>query len=466
MRKSIITIISMLTFFIAEASAYEMYLNPWQGGFGLNMAVNNYDYVAGQNIEYSLGSTGGSADRSNYSDNEIIGIVGVLNIDASVSNPDPDQSMIISASCPGGFYFTSRSNPDAKRPFEIWVKPSYSWSDDDNSRSESGQTIRGNVVRLGTNSENEIDEYTYPEMSGGQSKATWPDYEYIDHPIRPDEEHNKYRYIWCDLVICLPFESVSSTGVLTVLTDEGVERKYNLIEANDYNAVVTISITYNGETQHLTIPLSGFYSRNMTSADDSASLSIRTLPKAMNLNIGGTRRMERVAEVDFLVNQTKYTVTEKWVWDWWPFEGHYEPDELVTGQGDELQYRIFLSASNDPYYSEGRGFELVHSSVNYSEPHTPYNSIGYTARLVDDDSGEYMDFDGTDAITGGSGGIPGVALKQKELHSFEQNTFYQEFHGGVEVLIDEITATGEQEGINKMLSGQYTSTIYVHVVDE
>ena len=168
--------------------------------------------------------------------------------------------------------------------------------------------------------------------------------------------------------------------------------------------------------------------------------------------------MERVAEVDLMVNQTRYYIDLHD--DWWDIEG----PELVTEKADNSDYHIFLSASNDPNYSEGRGFELVHTSVNYSEPHTPYNSIGYTARLINDDTGEYMDFDGTDAVAGSN--IPGIPATKRTVTNQGHDIHYSEFHGGVEVLIDEISATGDQEGINKMLSGQYTSTIYVHVVGQ
>ena len=155
-----------------------------------------------------------------------------------------------------------------------------------------------------------------------------------------------------------------------------------------------------------------------------------------------------------MANQTSYVISN---------------GSLIVSENLDLpsEFHIFLSASNDAKNPEGRGFELVHSSVKYTDPHTLYNSIGYTARLIDDETGQYMDFDGTDAIDSITGVIPGFELEQKVRKGLNQKeVFYQEFHGGIEVLIDEITATGDQEGINKMLAGQYTSTIYVHVVGE
>lgn len=434
MKRRMLLIISILSLFVSGLSAYELVMTPWQGGFSLDMATNDYDFVDNTNISYELNSQGSDvADRTQYSDREMIGLIGVQNIYAYARDYDPNQPLIISASCPGGFYFTSRSNPDAKRPFEILVVPSYSWSYIQNAYSEGGKTVRGNVIRLGDTSA-EVDQVEYP---GGenQPQVAWG-------------SDGSYRYIWCDLVICLPFDSVSSTGVLEA------DGTYNLIEATDYSAVVTITITYNGDSQSLTIPLSGYYSRNHEQMDDSASLSIRSLPRAMNLNIGGNRRMDRVADIDFMANQTSYVISN---------------GSLIVSENLDLpsEFHIFLSASNDAKNPEGRGFELVHSSVKYTDPHTQYNSIGYTARLIDDETGQYMDFDGTDAIDSITGVIPGFELEQKVRKGLNQKeVFYQEFHGGIEVLIDEITATGDQEGINKMLAGQYTSTIYVHVVGE
>ena len=435
MRKKLTALSITFILVLLEISAADFILSPWQGGFDLYMASSKYDF-SDNDIVYELQSSGsvdGTGARTKYTDAEIIGIVGVHSIDTRNDDYDP-KGMTVTAHCDGGFYFTSRSNPDAKRPFEIKLVLKRSSAGTWGIVTETNYPVEN--FTLGRNSDSEIDNHDYP----GQN-ADW--------------KSHRYRNIWCDLVICLPFDSISSTGVLTA---DG--RTYNLVEAEDYSAVVTIDIEFNGKTQSLTIPLSGYYSRNIDPSEntETASLDVRTLPAAMNLNIGGTRRMERVAEVDLMVNQTRYYIDLHD--DWWDIEG----PELVTEKADNSDYHIFLSASNDPNYSEGRGFELVHTSVNYSEPHTPYNSIGYTARLINDDTGEYMDFDGTDAVAGSN--IPGIPATKRTVTNQGHDIHYSEFHGGVEVLIDEISATGDQEGINKMLSGQYTSTIYVHVVGQ
>lgn len=437
MRKRLIAVFIIFTIALTGVSAYDFILSPWQGGFGLNMASSKYDF-SDKDIGYELQSSGMVDDtgaRAKYTDAEIIGIVGVHNIDTLNEDYDP-KGMTVTARCDGGFYFTSRSNPDAKRPFEIKLvlkRNSHSLIGTNNDFLDEYFTLGQK------NKDLSVDNYDYPGVG-----ASW------------SVIHGRFRNLWCDLVICLPFDSITSTGELTA---DG--RRYNLVEADDYSAVVTIEIEFNGETQSLTIPLSGYYSRNIDPSEnmETASLDVRTLPAAMNLNIGGTRRMERVADVDFMVSRTSYSIEEVWggILSGWE-------TKLVTRQANDLDYHIFLSASNDPNYSEGRGFELVHTSVNYSEPHTPYNSIGYTARLVNDETGGYMDFDGTDAIVGNN--VPGLSATKRQVENQKHDIYYSEFHGGIEVLIDEITATGEQEGINKMLSGQYTSTIYVHVVGE
>lgn len=424
--------------------AYTYGLSPWQGGFGLDMASNKYAFKS-ENIEWSLGNN--NPDGNTYSDEAIIGIVGVYGIDGDEFHGD---KLNISASCDGGFYFRSRSNPDAKRPFEIKLIMKGDYHDKKENYATENHT-------LGANSDLSIDGTDYP--TDGIKSYYYGPAGIIKYDYGPSR-------LWCDLVICLPFDSITSTGVLTA---NGT--KYNLIEATDYSAVVNISISFNDDPpQSITIPLSGYYSRNRV-PDDTASLNVRTRPAAMNLNIGGPRTMERVADIDFMVNQTDFKVNykEEWVWDGIFEGGHWEtvPDYLSTSQKDTDKYYIFLSASNSPTTPYDRGFELVHSSVNYTEPHTPYNSIGYTARLVSDDTGEYMDFDGTDVVTASA--TPGIKLENKRndaiIHS-SNRAWYSEFHGGVEVMIDELTATGDMEGVTEMLHGQYTSTIYVHVVGD
>ena len=439
MRKKLTALSITFILVLLEISAADFILSPWQGGFGLNMASTKYDFPSGDGrIDYALtDTTGSTGERSKYTDAEIIGIVGVHNIDTWNEDYDP-KGMTITAHCDGGFYFTSRSNPDAKRPFEI--KLVLKRSNVGSAGITSNTNFDEEYYTLGETSDSSVDNVDYPGVGA--------DWGIIDR---------RYRNLWCDLVISLPAGEVSSTGVLTI-----GERKYNLVEADDYSAVVTIDIEFNGKTESLTIPLSGYYSRNINPSEntETASLDVRALPAAMNLNIGGTRRMERVADIDFMVNRTRYYVDLNDEW-WNPLD-----PELVTEPADNLNfdYKIFLSASNDSTHSEDRGFELVHSSVNYSEPHTPYNSIGYTARLINDDTGEYVDFDGIDAIVNGA--VPGISATKRTVKNQGHDIHYSEFHGGVEVLIDEISATGDQEGINKMLSGQYTSTIYVHVVGE
>lgn len=438
MRRRICIVLLLNVIISMKLFAYSFGITPWQGGFGLNMASGQYDFRQDYEIEYSSGSEDNDGDRTQYSDAEMIAVAGVYDIDRY---DEYDQNgMQITASCEGGFYFTSRSNPDAKRPFEIKLVL---------HRTSHTSTIIGFLTPDSDRSE----WLTLGKSNGGEQGYASINYPYSGASWSKPLVSNgyRYRYIWCDIVISLPFESVSSTGVLRT-PDGGT---YNLVEADDYNAVVTISISFNGNTKSITIPLSGYFSRNNTKPDSTASLDIRTLPAAMNLNIGGTRRMERVAEVDFMANLTEY-----------------DPGILGTSTSpidNAPTYFIFLSASNDASNPEDRGFELVHSSVKYTDPHTPYNSIGYTARLVSEDPQTgavlgYKDFDGTDFVDGLS--MPGIELELVENNASYQTGYYSEFHGAVEVLIDEVSATGDQEGINKMLSGQYTSTIYVHVVGE
>ena len=120
MRKKLTALSITFILVLLEISAADFILSPWQGGFGLNMASTRYDFPSGTSpIDYALtDTTGSTGERSVYTDAEIIGIVGVHNIDTRNNEYDP-KGMTITAHCDGGFYFTSRSNPDAKRPFEI-----------------------------------------------------------------------------------------------------------------------------------------------------------------------------------------------------------------------------------------------------------------------------------------------------------------------------------------------------------
>lgn len=382
---------------------------PRSGGFGLNMASDYYAFP--DSINHAGAGMPSSAGSGKYGDDAIIAIAGVWNINTWSNTPGTggyyadenyDSPMTITVSCDNGFYFVSNSNPDAKRPFEVKLVFSTSTSSDPFEPGLEANTDRFSAISLGKNSEIRIDSEEFPHSDYSWGWGRW-------------------RYIWCDIVICLPYVSHTSTGSL--VTGDG--HVYNLVEATDYSAVVTINVEWNGQYDSITIPMSGYYSRNPQEMDSSASLVINTLPRAMNLNISEDNRgYAPVANVHFMSNS------------------------------DNVQH-IFLSASNDPNVPAPRGFELVHSSVNYSTPLTSLNSIGFTAMLRSDNKTE--EFEGSDYINGSD--IPGILMDLITDSDTGSTVQYSEFNGDIQVLIDPV-----QEDV-AMLDGQYTGNIYVHVVE-
>ena len=396
---------------------------PVQAGFGINMATDDYNFNNNAtHIGYDNGISKPSSAPGNYGDDAMIGIGGVWNIDKDASGPN--SPITISVSCPNGFYFVSNSNPDAKRPFKVLVVPKTSTSHYENN-SGSINVKESSGLILGDNPDVLMDSISFPNSG----------YDWGDDPVWEKNPSNgisilrsqDYRYIWCDIVLVLPYVSHTSTG--TLYTGDG--KAYHLVEADDYSAVVTINIEWNGTTDSIVIPMSGYYSRNPIDISSTANLVVNRLPRAMNLDIAKEpKSYERVAEVYFMSNSAN-------------------------------NQKIFLSASNDPMQQSERGFELVHSSVNYATPHTERNSIGYSAMLTSDTAS--MTFEGSDGIIGNE--VPGISIIPETSSATGSDRTWSEFNGYISVKIDDPPAMTADRAYDGMLQGQYTSNIYVHVVD-
>ena len=183
MRKTLIIVIAMLISASALYATGQVGLNPWHGGFGIDMATTEYNFDSTK-LEYINPSQfKEAAVNSYYSDTHMIALGGVWNMESTVedvsqgwweeeyiiTNESDDSPMKITAECPNGFYFESISNPGARRPFELYllIKESYSEESDSYSQNhaQKGKTNKSIIKKLGTG-ENIIDHtYNYVKPS-------------------------------------------------------------------------------------------------------------------------------------------------------------------------------------------------------------------------------------------------------------------------------------------------------------
>lgn len=509
MRKTLIIVMAML---ISASALYagQVGLNPWHGGFGIDMATTEYNFNP-KKLEYiSPSQFTEAAVNSNYSDTHMVALGGVWNmvselektgehwgaeecafeeiIEYNVLSNESDHEMIISAECPNGFFFESISNPGARRPFELYlvVKNSYSNQRDmysQNSDSDYGRTS-GNVQIIelkNSKLSSEPIQYSYITPSNYED-SKWSDTEHIhsfgevfgiDYDNRSEEDY-KYQYMWFDVILCLPYDSAQGTNYVT---SEGKmtydNREYTLVEADDYTAIVTLRIEWNGQEKELTIPLRGYYSANITEQDSTASLSVRPRASAANLSIETMQGIEvPVADIDFMA--TGYPVRDA--------NGniiYYNGNEVVNkGDYGTMKFEnidsfyMFLSSSRNPFESDPNGFRLIRRNRGYSE--SPYSEdyIGFTVRVSPtavegaNQNISPVDFDGTKSVPSSgtlspankAGMIQIKAETNYETGGENKPVTFTRFQATASIIMDQATTV--------MNDGIYEEEIYVHIVTD
>ena len=237
-----------------------------------------------------------------------------------------------------------------------------------------------------------------------------------------------------------------------IVEENGQQIIYPLIEANDYSAVVTITVDFDGASSQgsLTLPFTGYYEGSTESLSKSnenpASLAINIYPGAANINLDVSNR-----GVWIPVCSLSYMY----------FLGKLSYDYKSTRNA------IFLSSSSDPFVA-GDKFVLVKDDISHDTQLTSANSINFEAKLVDLKTGNENSFDGTDSVLSsteyGSLSSPFVLLNgEVEMVKYggthgEKAAVYREYQAEMQVKLEQSDVT--------LLQGKFESEIYVHVITE
>lgn len=398
--------------------AVKVSIVPYAGAYGVNMASNKYrgdentfnpnaeekgyGWVEGSVNDASFDSSRG---RTGYTDDMMIATGGV----SALTNRNGSY-YILTATCENGFYFKSQSNPNFVRPFEIVIVTRFDEASDHNS----GYTK--NVIVM--------------NYSGDSEPV------YYDDDAKSDK-------MWFDLVLCLPLDADPGAGTNYV---EAYGQRFPLVQANDYTALVTLSLTAYDQTgtildtDTISIPFSGYYNGQITQGRNNDRMSLMFTPSgnAGNLNIllhAGTPMP--VGKIDFLLD--------------------------AGGNSYDYDYaRIFLSSSNEPDDSTAQDFRLVHNSVGSSDTLTNYNSIGYSIVMMGAEGPAgtgVRTFEGSDYIDD-KGNVSNAIVPRmiSEQPAWGTQRTYFEYGGDIYVNIDVPETV--------MLPGDYHDRVYVHVVTE
>lgn len=397
--KKLILIISLLFVLLTGLGALPSFVYAPYSGFA-GIPIGNIHYKGGS----TWASSGGEDSDDTYANAEMLALVSLYPIDSTYFN----KSFTVSVTCPNGMYMVSMSQPTFKRPFEIYLYPV----------AKHATLTDNNPIKLSNS--NPIAVYTPGFTSTGGNVG-----------------------FWFDVVLVLPVDEDTSErkGMDTendrLVVDGNV---YPLARTNDYSAIVTISIDFEGASDPIsfTMPFTGYYNGSPNPHNSAAALpvalDINVYPEATNisLDIANRGKWIDIGHLVFLLNSTK-------------------------------DASIFLSSSSDPFVA-GDEFSLKKDDLSHTAQLTSVNSIGFTARLADT-NGNVNLFEGNEFISPTASydsSVPDNFVKletvttakfNNENHS---NVSYKEYQAEVSIMLDSVDTT--------LLSGRYEEEIYCHVL--
>lgn len=498
MKKKILLSTLLILITSLPLMAFTMEIAPYEGAFGVPLGSPAYD--GGDNGFED--ATGPNANAGKYSDSEIVAIAEFQDI-KELDVTTYGQEVKITVSCPDGMFFVSQSNPAFKFPFElqlIWTDDSRydvttweqykiqayyligdKWEDegdgsfstweinrdyykpDDPGQEKEWYKINGKNGKV-DNDHPEIKTEFYKKISTDPNSNPAVNItgtrteQYLDGRLKRYFYNQTETYslaemdLWADIVLVLP--GTVNTANDTVTYNNVV---YPLIEADDYTALVTITMEYGGQIKSITIPFSGFYEKDNTVKEESVcSLLVDPYSTSAHLNIEQDRgKWIPVGSLDFMLSTATNTNTKNPV--------------------------IFASSNRDPEAINADEFRLVHESATFNTPLTQTNSIGFDVRIrnlnADGGTASYI-FDGTATLksvadklgnltydtdsgnnqypsSGDWGGIVPAKIYSKLQHDNAEKSYYL-YNGEIEIMMD--------PGTNVMLEGRYTGTVYIHVI--
>lgn len=444
-----------ITLFIAILSLFStslfadiwMGITPREGSVGVNLASDKYRSDEGkadsaENTDYFFDETAtlSTVQDGKYVNDNIIAI-GSLNNEDLVTGIGTAHSMNVNIRCSNGeLCFVSESNPTYKRPFELIVF----YTETGNDTSYGYRRILSDNVNI---------PLTSPATFwAGQS------------------------FVHFDLVLVLPGE-FDSNGNLNY-----GNATYPLINADDYTAYVTITLTSsdaNNSPQVITIPFSGYFNGVSNKDDgrrsDAINVTIDRKAAAANLDI------QSLSNPD--TGDTEVYVADVKMMCFWN-----------QTQPSNNSVKMFFSASNDPFHSNDNGFQLVHSSVDYSSVRNDYNSIGYKIKAESYDTSDNMIYHQTDGDFDSSwdeinqnnplGTSERIFYGQESVDNESDTTLnkagtngdfiYPEIHRARSSQNDTwryysywespVYLIMNKREVDNMFAGRYTSRVYFHVV--
>ena len=266
MKKKLSLLFILFVIICSDLLAYKVYLAPMEGSRGIPMnpfKVAGDGQTTSQNVHYSriegyvskdgdipreakepwAGYVNNSLGYNKYTDQEMIALGGIKDLSFyEAYYPDDPQyfaSIDMSATCPGGFYLVSQSNPAYKRPFELYIIP----------KAKIWSTITASKSRYGTprvlSESNYNISFSYKDLirredywDSNASSSTYP------------------HQLWFDMVLVLPGTIENDVLIRKVLEQvDGNRRKaatiLDISERTLYRKIKDFGLNENGAQDEL-----------------------------------------------------------------------------------------------------------------------------------------------------------------------------------------------------------------------
>ncbi len=262
-----------------------------------------------------------------------------------------------------------------------------------------------------------------------------------------DDNSNDGSAVFFDVILALPgrFEDNNDLS----LTYNG--KRYILSEKDDYVAMVTVHIQLRdkdgktlGSGKAFTIPFSGYIEHQALKTPSKASLFIKPLPAASNLDLQNDVNLRiSIAQLDFVANYGKETDQSK------------IPDSIY----------IFASSSSKPTL-QGERFRFVNERIKDESGGlvSMRNSLGFNLYMKGKDE-EYVEFDGTTYFSQADG-VVGASVSPEVISGWNSEGAIKHSAGSYVTYF--VLSTDIQISIDSppsyLESGRYKEDVYIHVV--
>ena len=419
-------VISVVSSLSADVKAV---LAPYNGAYGINVGSERYNAYINTSLKDGGWVSGTPSKGDGTYNNNCIVIMGEVSNFSLSSNED--FFIRITVNTDSDFNYVSLSNPSYHRPYTLTAIGKCT------SDGKTQYFIKSQPLE-----ENGSNIVTFNFMEGKIGNTS----------ISPNTEDISKNSIWFDLVLGLPVQDITSSGLLTLPSGEQIV----LGRVDDYASFVTVTMEYGkvGSTPEITvlsIPFSGYYRADNSDKDgkSTASLHVDTTARATALDI----KNDSKTEID--IGRLRFAQTTI-------LEGEdADSDDKVNETKNMLNsIRLFISASPDPFVPEPDGFRLLHAAYQVGEPVNDYNSVPFDIITRTVDSSEMVRFDGRTYVSGTA--IIGDSLKPTihdtdvEFSHSARKSYYVNYEGELSIYID--------YGGYAMKPGLYQEDVYVHVI--